>query len=90
MQNLWQDNILFAETLRKQLHAHPELSWQEKNTASLVRAQLDELDITWRACADTGTVAWLNKNAKGAAIALRGDMDAFQNCAPILCWQQAP
>ncbi|MCW4631652.1 MULTISPECIES: hypothetical protein [Marinomonas] len=24
MQNLWQENILFAEKLRKQLHAHPE------------------------------------------------------------------
>ena len=30
MQNLWQENILFAEKLRKQLHAHPELGWQEK------------------------------------------------------------
>ena len=77
MQNLWQENILFAEKLRKQLHAHPELGWQEKNTASLVRRQLDALDIPWRACADTGTIAWLNKDAQGAAIALRGDMDAL-------------
>lgn len=77
MQNLWQENILFAEKLRKQLHAHPELGWQEKNTASLVRRQLDALDIPWRACAGTGTIAWLNKDAQGAAIALRGDMDAL-------------
>jgi amidohydrolase len=77
MQNSWQENIAFAETLRKKLHAHPELSWQEKNTASLVRSQLDALNIPWRVCAETGTVAWLNKDAKGAAIALRGDMDAL-------------
>lgn len=77
MQSSWQENITFAETLRKKLHAHPELSWQEKNTASLVRSQLDALNIPWRACAETGTVAWLNKEAKGAAIALRGDMDAL-------------
>ncbi|MDE8602940.1 N(2)-acetyl-L-2,4-diaminobutanoate deacetylase DoeB2 [Marinomonas sp. RSW2] len=77
MQDSWQKNIAFAETLRRQLHAHPELSWQEKNTAILVRSQLDALNISWRACAETGTVAWLNKKAKGAAIALRGDMDAL-------------
>ncbi|SBS39334.1 putative hydrolase YxeP [Marinomonas spartinae] len=77
MSDAWQDNIAYAERLRKHLHAHPELSWQERNTASLVRAQLDELNISWRACAATGTLAWLNGEAKGAAIALRGDMDAL-------------
>ncbi|MYM62647.1 N(2)-acetyl-L-2,4-diaminobutanoate deacetylase DoeB2 [Pseudomaricurvus sp. HS19] len=77
MTNLWQDNIAFARTLRRELHAHPELSWQEHRTASQVRALLSEWQIPWRACADTGTLAWLGRERPGAAIALRGDMDAL-------------
>ena len=77
MSNAWEETIAFAESLRKKLHTHPELSWQETNTAAVIRAQLDTLQIPWRECADKGTVAWINKDAPGKAIALRGDMDAL-------------
>ncbi len=77
MSSPWQETIDFAETVRKTLHTHPELSWQETNTAALVRAKLDELNIPWRVCAKTGTLAYLRKDAEGPAIALRGDMDAL-------------
>jgi len=80
LQNDWQKNVAFAEDIRRQLHAHPELSWEEHQTAKLVRQRLDELEIPWRECAKTGTVARLNPDAQGPAIALRGDMDAL----PIL------
>jgi len=77
MPNHWQDTVEFAQAFRRQLHARPELSWQEHQTALAVRHELDELSIPWRPCAETGTIAWLNSGAGGSAIALRGDMDAL-------------
>ena len=77
MPSNWKDNITFARTFRRKLHAHPELSWQEHGTAAIIREQLDELDIPWRACAQTGTLAWVNPTGDEPAIALRGDIDAL-------------
>ncbi|MEE2733313.1 MAG: N(2)-acetyl-L-2,4-diaminobutanoate deacetylase DoeB2 [Pseudomonadota bacterium] len=77
MPDHWQDTVEFAQAFRRTLHAQPELSWQEHQTALAVRNALDAMDIPWRACANTGTVAWLNRGSPGASIALRGDMDAL-------------
>lgn len=63
--------------LRHRLHRAPELTWQEHGTAQTIRAELDALNIAWRACANTGTVATLAPNASGRHIALRGDIDAL-------------
>lgn len=77
MPSNWKDNIAYAKAFRRQLHAHPELSWQEHGTAAVIREQLDELNIPWRACAQTGTLAWINPTGNEPAIALRGDIDAL-------------
>lgn len=77
MSNDWQTIIDIAGALRRELHTHPELGWQEKRTAGRVREQLTALDIPWRACADTGTVGIIAAGAPGRHIALRGDMDAL-------------
>lgn len=77
MPGYWQDTIASAQTLRRHLHANPELGWQERQTAQLIRQQLDTLNIRWRPCADTGTVATLNADGSGKHIALRGDIDAL-------------
>ena len=73
----WQDTLSFTETLRRQLHAHPELTWQEEQTAQRVRETLSELGFEWRPCARYGTLVTLNKDASGKHIALRADMDAL-------------
>lgn len=80
----WQDVIDDAQQFRRALHRHPELSWQEEKTAAHIRARLTELDIPWRACAGTGTLALLNGDALSDArtgrvrhVALRGDIDAL-------------
>ena len=73
----WQDTIEFAQTFRRKLHQHPELSWQEHNTAAEIRSVLDDLGIPWQTCANTGTIAWINPNGSKPAIALRGDIDAL-------------
>ncbi len=74
--------------LRRDLHANPELSWQEKRTAGVVTEELKRcgLEVT-NNVAQTGVVALLKgKNPSAKCIALRADMDALpiteENSAP--------
>jgi amidohydrolase len=63
---------------RRHLHANPELSFHEYETAAYVAQKLDELGIEYKKMANTGLVA-LIKGAKqsDAVVALRADMDAL-------------
>ncbi|MEO6883996.1 MAG: M20 family metallopeptidase [Bacteroidia bacterium] len=71
----------FSETveIRRHLHAHPELSFQENNTSDFIAAQLTKIGIPFkRGIAGTGIVALLEgKNSQKKTIALRADMDAL-------------
>lgn len=64
---------------RRRLHAHPELSFQEVETAKYVSALLTEWGIEHRrGIAGTGVVALIKgKNPKKRTAALRADMDAL-------------
>ncbi|MBL0741506.1 M20 metallopeptidase family protein [Chryseolinea lacunae] len=64
---------------RRHLHAHPELSYQEYNTAKYVAAQLREAGIEpVEGIATTGVLAEIKgKNPDKKTIALRADMDAL-------------
>ena len=77
MEKQWYDTLEQAKHFRRELHRHPELSWEEKATAERIRKYLTDNDISWRPCADTGTVARFNGAASGQHIALRGDIDAL-------------
>src|SRR3954467_3913428 len=64
--------------LRRDLHAHPELSWQETRTTDLVTHHLDE--VGWRLTrpGDSGVVAELGEGEPGSSVvALRADLDAL-------------
>jgi hippurate hydrolase len=65
--------------LRRDLHAHPELSWQEERTAGRLEEVLRSLgarDV--RRVARTGVTAVVPGTSPGAPrIALRGDIDAL-------------
>ena len=65
--------------IRRQLHAHPELSGEEINTAALIAAELDKRNIPYTSgVAHTGIVAVIEgKNPDKRCIALRADMDAL-------------
>lgn len=65
--------------LRRDLHAHPELSWKELRTQDRLEAALRGAGISdVRRIARTGLVARLPGRVAGApVIALRGDIDAL-------------
>ena len=66
------------EDLYRDLHAHPELSFQEHRTAGLVAQWLRECDDVEVTCGIGGTgVVGVIKNGSGPVVALRADMDAL-------------
>jgi hippurate hydrolase len=64
--------------LRQDLHAHPEIAFEERRTSDLVAARLREsrFDVH-RGLAKTGVVGTL-KQGDGPTIGLRADMDALE------------
>lgn len=64
-------------SIRRKLHAAPELSWQEENTTQFVCDYLDQLGITYRRTEPTGVIAEIKGGKPGQTVALRGDMDAL-------------
>lgn len=64
---------------RHYLHAHPELSFQEYDTAKFISEVLEKYGIEHQTgIADTGIVAYVRgKNADKRTIALRADIDAL-------------
>jgi amidohydrolase len=65
--------------IRRHLHAHPELSYQEFETSKFVQKQLQEMGIAFEIIATTGVLALIKgKNPDSRVIALRADMDALQ------------
>jgi hippurate hydrolase len=64
--------------LRRDIHAHPELAFDEKRTAAKVADYLDSLGLeVHRGIARTGVVAKLALGSSKRAIGLRADMDAL-------------
>lgn len=77
----------FLTALRRDLHTHPELRFEEKRTASIVAEHLRRLGYEpHTGLATTGVVATLDTGRPGPAIMLRADMDAL----PIMETGQAP
>ena len=65
-------------TTRRHLHAHPELSFQEFETARYVRKQLADWSLDPQPIAGTGTVALVEgRNPGKCTVALRADLDAL-------------
>jgi len=64
--------------VRRDLHAHPELSFQEVRTAAVVAAELARLGIACRTgVGGTGVIADIQGGRPGITLAIRGDMDAL-------------
>ncbi|MGD9425199.1 M20 aminoacylase family protein [Pantoea sp. NSTU24] len=64
--------------LRRDLHAHPELGFQEQRTSDIVARFLQALGIeVHRGIGKTGVVGILRKGSSKRMIGLRADMDAL-------------
>lgn len=68
----------FAVEVRRHLHQHPELSFQEKETSAYVAAQLERLGLSFQTgVGGYGIKVVLEGSRPGPTIALRADMDAL-------------
>ena len=71
----YEDEII---KIRRQIHANPELTYEEIETAKLVAAKLRSLAIaTKTGVGGTGVVGLLRGRNEGNVVALRADMDAL-------------
>lgn len=74
-------------SIRRHLHAHPELSYLEFETSKFVQQKLTELNIPFEIKATTGVIGLLKgKNPEKKVVALRADMDAL----PIIEENEVP
>ncbi|MBB4191678.1 hippurate hydrolase [Rhizobium aethiopicum] len=72
------DDLPFLTALRRDLHAHPELGFEEERTAGIAAKLLDEAGIAvHRGLAGTGVVGTLQVGNGTRRIGLRADMDAL-------------
>lgn len=72
------NDLPFLTNLRRDLHAHPELGFEEERTSDIVAKLLDEAGIqVHRGLGGTGVVGTLQIGNGTRRIALRADMDAL-------------
>ena len=77
----------YTRDMRRDLHQHPELGFQEIRTAGVVARELQALGLEVRSgVAETGVVALIEGARPGPVVLLRADMDALpiseENTAP--------
>jgi len=64
--------------VRRDLHAHPELAFEEVRTAGVVAAELEKLGIPHQTgVGRTGVVGTIRGGRPGPTLAIRADMDAL-------------
>lgn len=62
---------------RRDLHKHPELSFEEVETTKKVAEKLDAWGVSYRLTEPTGLIAEIKGGKPGKTVALRADMDAL-------------
>lgn len=82
IQQLVSQNSRYFTDCYRHLHAHPELSFQEFETARFIEQELSTMGISYRAgIGGTGILGRIEgKNPAKKIIALRADMDALPVC----------
>ena len=67
----------FLRNVRRHLHRHPEVAFQEEDTSRFIRATLEEQGLTVRGpVAETGLIVDIEGSRPGETVAYRADIDA--------------
>jgi len=78
LRNLAHEIVPEIISARRHLHQHPELSWQEKETAAFIRKFLVPLNLELRTTENLyATVAIIRGAKPGPIVGLRADIDAL-------------
>ena len=78
MQDMTPETLAELTALRRDLHAHPELGFEETRTAEIVAKRLAAAGIeVTRGLGGTGVVGTLRRGSGNRAVMLRADMDAL-------------
>jgi len=72
--NQFSDEII---SIRRSLHANPELSFEEHQTALFIESKLDEWGIKHERVANTGVTGVIDGAGQGKYLVLRADIDAL-------------
>ncbi len=62
--------------IRRDIHAHPEVAWQEERTTTLVAKRLEEAGLSLQLLPESGLVAEVGTPG-GPVVGLRADLDAL-------------
>lgn len=76
-QSVSPDELAHLTEVYRHLHAHPELSMQERATSTYLTAELDRMGLSYRHPIGGQGIAGLLENDEGPTILLRTDMDAL-------------
>lgn len=70
--------FLFSQAIRRDLHQHPEIGYQEVRTAGVVIRELTELGLELHTgIAETGVIGIIEGTRPGPVVMIRFDMDAL-------------
>ena len=74
---LSQDVEQYVIDMRREFHANPEISFQEKRTTARIREELDKIGIPHETVGSGNVVALFDTGRPGKSLAIRADIDAL-------------
>lgn len=75
--------VEWLRSVRRRIHANPELAFEEFETSKLIRDELDRMEVEYKyPLATTGIRAWIGTGGP-PFVAIRADMDALPIQVPI-------